>query len=69
MKRLFVFAAVLGPVLCAGAESPDLEIVSRIKHGAYENSQVVDHLFHLVEVYGPRITNSKGFMDSAKWSA
>lgn len=29
----------------------------------------MDHLFHLVEVYGPRITHSEAFMDSAKWAA
>ncbi len=51
------------------SESVDLEVVSRIKHEAETNSGVMDHLFHLVEVYGPRITNSPGFFGSAKWAA
>lgn len=49
-------------------DSPDLEVVNRIRHEAYENSEVMDHLFQLVEVYGPRVTNSPGFLDSAKWA-
>ena len=64
-----VLVAVLLPVLSVASDSPDLEVVSRIKQEAHENSQVMDHLFRLVEVYGPRITNSKGFMDSARWAA
>lgn len=49
-------------------DSPDLEVVNRIRHEAYENGEVMDHLFQLVEVYGPRVTNSPGFLDSAKWA-
>lgn len=69
MKRLLLLVAILVPATVAASDSPDLEVVSRIKQEAYQNSEVMDHLFHLVEVYGPRITNSKGFMDSAKWAA
>ncbi len=61
--------ALLATSVIHGNDSPDLEAVSRIKYEALENSQVMDHLFHLVEVYGPRITNSKGFMESAEWAA
>ena len=64
-----IVALLALPVLCDANDSPDLEVVNRIKVEATENSQVMDHLFHLVEVHGPRITNSKGFMDSAKWVA
>ena len=44
-------------------------MVSRIKHEAETNSAVMDHLFQLVEVYGPRVTNSPGFIGSARWAA
>ncbi len=67
MHRSTVLALASLPLLCAANDSPDLEVVSRIKHEAQENSQVMEHLFHLVEVYGPRVTNSEGFMDSARW--
>ena len=49
-------------------DSPDLEVVNRIRHEAYENSEVMDHLFQLVEVYGPWVTNSPGFLGSAEWA-
>ena len=67
MCRLFVVPLVALTAFGAG-DSPDLEAVSRIKHEAEQNSQVMEHLFQLVEVYGPRITNSKGFYDSAEWA-
>lgn len=54
--------------LAAGSDAPDLEVVNRIRHEAYQNSQVMEHLFHLVDVYGPRVTNSPGFRDSAAWA-
>ncbi len=44
-------------------------VIHRIKQEAFKKSQVMDHLFQLVEVYGPRITNSPGFHGSAKWAA
>ncbi len=34
----------------------DLRTVHRIKQEAFKNSQVMDHLFYLVDVHGPRLT-------------
>ena len=67
MSRLVV-AALCGFTLSAADDTPDLEVVNRIRHEAYENSQVMEHLFHLVDVYGPRVTNSLGFLESAQWA-
>ncbi|MDE0621140.1 MAG: M28 family peptidase, partial [Bryobacterales bacterium] len=67
MWRL-VFVPLLALTAFGAGDSPDLEVVSQIKHEAENNSQVMEHLFQLVEVYGPRITNSKGFYDSAEWA-
>lgn len=69
MARMLLMPLVLLPSLAIANDNPDLEVVNRIRLEAEQNSQVMDHLFHLVEVYGPRITNSKGFMDSARWAA
>ncbi len=69
MHRALLAAAALLTGSIAASDSPDLEVVSRIKQEAYDNSQVMDHLFRLVEVYGPRITNSSGFMGAAEWAA
>lgn len=69
MNRTVLIALFVLPLLASASDSADLEVVSRIKHEAQEDSQVMEHLFHLVEVYGPRMTNSKGFMESANWAA
>jgi carboxypeptidase Q len=52
----------------AADDSPNLEIVHRIKAEAFENSHVMDHLFYLTDVNGPRLTGSPGFMSAAKWA-
>ena len=49
-------------------EPVDLEVVHRIKQEALENSRVMDHVFYLVEVYGPRLTGSPGFRGAADWA-
>ena len=41
-------------------EKVDLTVLNRIKAEAFQNSQVMDHLFYLADVYGPRLTNSPG---------
>ena len=70
IRLLLVCVSIVLPSgLLVANDNPDLEVVSRIKQEAYENSQVMEHLFHLVDVYGPRVTNSPGFMGSAKWAA
>ena len=58
---------LLPPVGAAADEGPDLEIVHRIKQEAFKRSQVMDHLFYMTEVSGPRLTNSPGFDQAAQW--
>ena len=49
------------------SDSPDLAVVYRIKQEAFERSQVMQHLFQLTDVHGPRLTNSPGFDEAARW--
>lgn len=48
-------------------ESIDLDAVHRIRQEALQNSKVMDHLFFLTDVSGPRVTNSPGFYAAADW--
>jgi hypothetical protein len=48
-------------------EAVDLTVVHRIRQEALQNSKVMDHLFYLTDVYGPRLTNSPGFFSAADW--
>jgi carboxypeptidase Q len=45
----------------------DLKVVQRIKTEAFQNSKVMDHLFWITDVYGPRLTGSPGFTTAANW--
>jgi hypothetical protein len=66
MKRILF--AILFVAATAFAEEPvNREVTHRIKHEAFENSQIDRHLFQLVDVYGPRLTNSPGFRGAADW--
>ena len=62
---LFLAVAVWVPVTFAG-DSSDLEVVHRIRQEAFKNSQVMDHLFYMADVAGPRLTNSPGYQMAAE---
>jgi len=48
-------------------ENVDLGVLNQIKWQAFNNSQVMDHLFYLSEVYGPRVTSSPNHRAAAEW--
>ena len=60
---LSLFAAAL-----YAEDAVDLAVVQRIKKEAFQNSKVMDHLFWLTDVYGPRLTGSPGFTVAANWA-
>jgi acetyl esterase/lipase len=51
------------------AEKIDLEAIHRIKNEAFENSQVMESLFYLSDVHGPRLTGSPNFQAAGDWAA
>jgi carboxypeptidase Q len=54
--------------LCAySQESVDLSVIHRIKAEAFENSKVMDHVFYLTDVHGPRLTGSPGYKEAGDW--
>ncbi len=65
-------AVLLIPVFAAAAlaaeEKVDLATVHRIKDEAFKSSKVMDHLFYLTDVNGPRLTNSPGQRAAAEWA-
>ena len=63
LSALFIISAMALPA----QEKVDLAVLSRIKHEAFQNSQVMDDLFYLTDVYGPRLTNSPGHRQAAEW--
>ncbi len=65
MKTISLLLLALAPL--SAQEKVDLSMIHRIKAEAFENSQVMDHLFYLSEVYGPRLNNSPGHRAAAQW--
>jgi carboxypeptidase Q len=51
----------------AAPEKIDLTVLHDIKTQAFQHSQVMDHLFYISEVYGPRITSSPNHRAAAEW--
>jgi carboxypeptidase Q len=52
----------------AAAEPVDLDMVSRIRAEAFHRSQVMDHLTHLTENIGPRLSNSPQMAAANAWT-
>jgi carboxypeptidase Q len=51
-----------------GGDKVDLAVLAQIKTEAFQNSQVMENLYYISEVYGPRITNSKNHRAAAEWA-
>ena len=49
-------------------DSADLDAIARIKDEGLTRSQVMDTLWHLTDVHGPRLTNSPGMRAAAAWA-
>jgi hypothetical protein len=57
------------PTLSRGAEEPvDLSMMTRIRDEGFRRSQVMDTLFHLTEVIGPRLTGSPQLKEANEWT-
>ena len=73
MSRTKLFA-LLGaalaalPLLLLAEERVDLSIVHRIRNEAFQNSKVMDHMFYLTDVYGPRLAGAPGYRQAADWA-
>jgi hypothetical protein len=68
-RRLAALLIALAPAWSIAAEeNVDLATIHRIKEEAFTDSKVMDHLFYLTDVNGPRLTNSPGQRAAADWA-
>ena len=61
MKKAVFTLALLAALPLAGqqpVEQIDLGVLDQIKDQAFNHSQVLEHLFYISDVYGPRINGS-----------
>jgi carboxypeptidase Q len=66
MGKVCLFVLIALPL--AAQKGPDLGVVDRIKTEAFDHSKVMDHLYYLTDIHGPRLTGSPEFDDAAKWA-
>ena len=60
--RFSILALTLSLSTAAFAEDKaDLFVVHKIRDQAFNHSEIMDTLFYLTDVNGPRVTNSTGF--------
>jgi Predicted aminopeptidases len=67
-RKLLVFGLLAA--LPLGGQQPepiDLSLLNEIKWQAFNNSQVMDHLFYISDVYGPRVNGSPNHRAAAEW--
>jgi hypothetical protein len=46
----------------------DLDTLAQIKSQAFDHSQVMENLYYMSEVYGPRVNNSRNHRAAADWA-
>ena len=51
-----------------GGDKVDLDALTQIKREAFQHSQVMENLYYLSEVYGPRVNNSRNHHVAAEWA-
>jgi hypothetical protein len=73
MKKLQLFllsAAIFSSLSFKGKDdiNADLEVIGLIKQEGFNNSQVMNLLFELTDVNGPRLTGSAGMKSAEAWA-
>ena len=63
--RIVILCAISS--LALAEERIDLAALHQIKDEAFQHSQVMETMFYLTDVNGPRITNSPGFFGAVDW--
>ncbi len=56
------------PAQDQGGDKVDLGALTQIKNEAFQHSQVMENLFFISEVYGPRVNNSRNHRAAAEWA-
>ena len=70
MKKFFLhfIVCIVSVSLSAQEEKLDLDMVKKIRNEGLNNSKVMDIVFYLTDVNGPRLQGSPGYMKAANWA-
>jgi hypothetical protein len=73
MKRFTGVALMVTALVCASFkgdknEKTDLHAIMQIRNEAFNNSKIMETLFEMTDVNGPRLTGSTGMKNAEKWA-
>lgn len=72
MKRIALIVLAVAAAgsfpLAQSSEKLDLATIGRIRDEGFNRSQVMDHIFWLTDVYGPRLTGSPAIQQASEWA-
>jgi len=71
MKRMFapaLFAVAAMSSLALAVEPVDHDAIARIRAEAFNNSQVMDMVWHMTDLHGPRLTGSPEHKRAQEWA-
>ena len=68
MRRFLAIFFFSVATLSAAQAPVDLAAVTRIRQEAIQHSQVMDHVWWLSEVYGPRTSGTPAFAAASEWA-
>lgn len=63
-----LFLLSSAPAQEQAGDKVDLDVLAKIKSQAYDHSQVMENLYSISEVYGPRVNNSRNHRAAAEWA-
>src|SRR5262247_233930 len=67
ISTIWLFALIFA--FPASAQEPvDQSVIARIKTEGFQHSQVMETLFYLTDVYGPRLRGSANYKAAAEWA-
>ena len=59
---------LLFPLFLIAQENVNHTVISRIKEEGFQHSQVMNTLYYLTDVHGPRLSGSPGYYEAAQWA-
>lgn len=69
MKRTLpvLLLLVVAGLSAQSSERVDADAIAKIREQGLKQSKVMDHLFHMTDVHGPRLTGSPGIESAGDW--
>jgi carboxypeptidase Q len=67
-SAVLVVLFLVSPLAAQAPSQADLSGINQIKNEGFTNSQIMDIMSYLSDVYGPRLTNSPNIKEAATWT-